>query len=373
MTISNLPTRLARIAAAAVLALSLSSALYAQEATDRPSEYIVKAGDTLFNIASRFDTTVQAVKRANGLTGDQIQVGQRLLIPVPAPVDDDESLSVPEDDGESVLVPVDDDESVLVPVSGDTLHTSSDTTRTPPPADRMAPEDTLGVLPDNAMADTVMEQVDLGYIDVGPGQSLYEVSFATGLPIDSLLNLNPLVEAFFTDSSRLAVPAEYASVRYVVKRGDTLFKIARASGTTVAAIRAANALSGDVIRVGQLLTVPSTRVVPSPASIASLPMVGEGEARVYPDRFDGRLTASGRPYDPEAYTVSHRDLPIGSIVLLRRSGGGQKVFAEVTDRLPGSASYLVDASRAVIRALGESGDGNLNLEVRVVRYGMHSN
>lgn len=43
--------------------------------------YTVVAGDTLWSIARRYGTTVDAIKRLNGLTGDEIRVGQTLLIP----------------------------------------------------------------------------------------------------------------------------------------------------------------------------------------------------------------------------------------------------------------------------------------------------
>ena len=43
--------------------------------------YTVRSGDTLYSIARRFRTTVEAIKAANGLTSNQIQAGQRLRIP----------------------------------------------------------------------------------------------------------------------------------------------------------------------------------------------------------------------------------------------------------------------------------------------------
>jgi LysM repeat protein len=46
-----------------------------------PISYVVQAGDTLGVIAARFGTTVDAIKAANGLSSDVINVGQRLTIP----------------------------------------------------------------------------------------------------------------------------------------------------------------------------------------------------------------------------------------------------------------------------------------------------
>ncbi len=46
-----------------------------------PGTYVVRAGDTLFLIARRFGTTVDAIRRANNLATDVISVGQVLVIP----------------------------------------------------------------------------------------------------------------------------------------------------------------------------------------------------------------------------------------------------------------------------------------------------
>ena len=43
--------------------------------------YTVKSGDTLWLLANRFGTSVDAIKRLNGLTGDNLQIGQVLRIP----------------------------------------------------------------------------------------------------------------------------------------------------------------------------------------------------------------------------------------------------------------------------------------------------
>ena len=44
-------------------------------------EYVVRSGDTLWLLANRFGTTVDAIKRLSGLTSDNLQIGQVLRIP----------------------------------------------------------------------------------------------------------------------------------------------------------------------------------------------------------------------------------------------------------------------------------------------------
>ena len=46
------------------------------------TEYMVKRGDSLSKIANQFDTSVGAIKAANGLSSDLIRVGDKLVVPV---------------------------------------------------------------------------------------------------------------------------------------------------------------------------------------------------------------------------------------------------------------------------------------------------
>ena len=53
----------------------------APTATPETTIYVVQRGDTLFSIARRFNSTVDAVKAANGLVSNNITPGQQLIIP----------------------------------------------------------------------------------------------------------------------------------------------------------------------------------------------------------------------------------------------------------------------------------------------------
>ena len=43
--------------------------------------YVVKSGDTLWGLAQRYKTTVDAIKKASGLKSDKLSIGQKLIIP----------------------------------------------------------------------------------------------------------------------------------------------------------------------------------------------------------------------------------------------------------------------------------------------------
>jgi len=64
-----------------------------------------------------------------------------------------------------------------------------------------------------------------------------------------------------------AAPATVEGTAYTVKSGDSLWKIAKANHSTVAAIKQANNLTGDALKVGQKLTIPAA----APAAVAAAP------------------------------------------------------------------------------------------------------
>ena len=47
---------------------------------EQPLYHVVKPGDTLWGISKRYATKVQLLRELNGLVGDEIYVGQNLLV-----------------------------------------------------------------------------------------------------------------------------------------------------------------------------------------------------------------------------------------------------------------------------------------------------
>ena len=79
------PRLQARSAAKTMAAATTASTTTAPMRPDNDQRrfYVVRAGDTLWSIATRFSTTVERLKRLNNLTGRgarELQVGQRLAV-----------------------------------------------------------------------------------------------------------------------------------------------------------------------------------------------------------------------------------------------------------------------------------------------------
>ncbi|MDT0631822.1 LysM peptidoglycan-binding domain-containing protein [Rubrivirga sp. S365] len=247
--------------------------------------HVVEPGESLFRIALRYDTTVDELRRLNGIEGDQIQVGQRLAL-------------------------------------GDGAAAST------------------AAAPGGAVASGGAAVVPGGAAPVEP------VRFGTARP---------------WSVNETTVPADLV---HFAEPGETLYSIAASLGLSVDELAAGNALTTAPLAPGTAVYL--TRPVdPAEASRRALPPpFAEGLALVYPDVMAGRRTESGEPYDPEAFTASHREVPLGSVLLVTNPATGRSTFVRVTDRGPVSQSYLVELSAAAADVLGLDPDDADRVELR---------
>lgn len=97
----------------------------------------------------------------------------------------------------------------------------------------------------------------------------------------------------------------------------------------------------------------------------------DGRASYYSDALAGGPTATGEPYDPQAFTCASRTLPFGTIVrVVRRDDETKRVLVRVNDRGPfGDASRLLDLSRAAAEALDVVQHGVADVRVEVLVLG----
>ncbi|MFO1071149.1 MAG: septal ring lytic transglycosylase RlpA family protein [Geminicoccaceae bacterium] len=94
--------------------------------------------------------------------------------------------------------------------------------------------------------------------------------------------------------------------------------------------------------------------LPLQASFASRPAEHRqvGLASWYGPGFHGRLTASGERFDQNRLTAAHRDLPLGSEVVVTNLANGRSVQVEINDRGPYVAGRVIDLSKAAAGQLG---------------------
>lgn len=90
----------------------------------------------------------------------------------------------------------------------------------------------------------------------------------------------------------------------------------------------------------------------------------EGDASYYADALDGNKTASGEPYDKNAFTAAHRSLPFGTRVKVTYLKTGETVDVVINDRGPHAKSRLIDLSGAAARQIGivDDGHGTVSIE-----------
>jgi rare lipoprotein A len=92
-----------------------------------------------------------------------------------------------------------------------------------------------------------------------------------------------------------------------------------------------------------------------------------GEATYYGDKFRGKKTASGEPFDPDARTAAHRTLPFGTYVEVRRVDTGRSIVVRINDRGPfGRGNRIIDLSQGAAAALDMLREGVVAVELRVV-------
>ena len=157
-----------------------------EENTKYNFSYVVKSGDSLWEIAMMFDTTVNEIKRLNSLNSDMIMPGETLILPY----------------------------NNYFPYQ------------------------------------------------VKSGDSLWIIAQKYNVDLDMLKMFNNLETDYLSVGRIIKIPSNTKNPRYiqtyVVKKKDTLWKIARMFNTTVDTIKRLNNLSSNLIRINQVLKLPTS-------------------------------------------------------------------------------------------------------------------
>ena len=104
---------------------------------------------------------------------------------------------------------------------------------------------------------------------VQAGDTLYSIAKRFNITVNDLRNANNLTSDLLRVGQILVIPTRDVSnnITYTVQRGDTLYNIARRYNTTVNELVRANNLTSDVLFIGQTLTIPSSNTTPPTTNI----------------------------------------------------------------------------------------------------------
>ena len=197
--------------------------------------YVVQNGDSLWKIANKYGITVNELKSLNGLTSNNLTVGQILEVP-----------------GSSSSA-----SGTYTVKSGDSLW-------------KIANEYGLTVAELKSLNDLTSDILSIGQVlkipsssssnssgstyTVKAGDSLWNIANQYGITVDELKNLNNLTSNTLSIGQILKVPN--GGNTYTVKSGDSLWSIANRYGTTVDTLKSLNGLTSNTLSIGQVLRLP---------------------------------------------------------------------------------------------------------------------
>ncbi len=204
--------------------------------------YVVRSGDSLYKIAQRFNTTVDEIKRLNGLTSDNLTVGQILLIPGPT---SDEVVSYTVQPGDSLW-----SIAQRFNTTVDELKRLNNLT-----SDNLSIGQVLRI--PGGSGPTEPEEPTNTYT-VRSGDSLWSIARRFNTTVDELKRINGLTSNNLRIGQVLKLPStgNTQNITYTVKNGDSLYKIAQTYNTTVDAIKSLNNLTSNSLVIGQVLQIP---------------------------------------------------------------------------------------------------------------------
>lgn len=199
--------------------------------------YTVKSGDSLWSISRKFGVSVNELKKVNNLSSNLLSIGQNLIIPGKKNNTSSNEYVVKKGD---TLYGIANKYNVSV----DNLKSYNNLS-----TDSLSIGQTIKI-PDN--------KANSNEYVVKSGDSLYSISRKYGVSVDELMSVNNLKSTVLSVGQVLKIPnsGEVTNVIYTVKKGDSLWSIAKNNKTTVDAIVKLNNLSNANLSIGQKLLLP---------------------------------------------------------------------------------------------------------------------
>lgn len=251
--------------------------------------YTVRRGDTLYSIAGRLGTTVQELKRINNIDGNTLSIGQILRVPMESITDDEENIYVVKAGDTLYQIAIDNNttvdelkllnnltnntltigqllklpsalinEDTYIIQRGDSLYSIASKYNTTVDALKEVNNLTSNIISVGQVLKipTVEETSGSDTYIVQKGDSLYSIAREFNTTVDTLKELNNLKNNLLSIGQVLKIPAfQTLETTYTVEKGDSLYSIARKFDTTVDRLKQLNNLSSNLLSIGQILIV----------------------------------------------------------------------------------------------------------------------
>ena len=94
---------------------------------------------------------------------------------------------------------------------------------------------------------------------VKKGDTLYKIASMYGISVDRLREFNDLKSNFIEIGDVLKIPTSTSDDVYVVKAGDTLYSISKQFNIDVDELKQLNNLTSDLLSIDQILKIPSNK------------------------------------------------------------------------------------------------------------------
>ena len=203
--------------------------------------YVVKNGDSLYSIANKFGVSVESLKSINGITGNLINVGQRLVIPSDAEVNP----------GDYVVYTVKRNDSLWNIANSYGVSVND-----------IVDYNNLGTTVLQIGQQLLIPNLNNSFIDSGViyvvknGDSLWSIGKKYNVSVNDLKSANNLNSNMLSIGQQLIIPKSSDYQTYTVKSGDSLWKIAQNYDVNVNDLIKLNNLSSNVLSIGQTLLIP---------------------------------------------------------------------------------------------------------------------
>lgn len=209
--------------------------------TNMEEYYIVKKGDSLWNIASKNNTTVDNIKKLNNLSSNNLSVGQVLKLSYNA-------------ENENIK-----ESNIYTVKKGDSLWLIANkygTTVDELKSANNLKSNTLSIGQTLIIPEKKENTNKISYV-VKKGDSLWLIANKYDTAVEKIKSTNNLKSNTLSIGQVLVIPSSSEFITYTVKKGDSLWLIANKYNTTVDNIKKLNNLSSNNLQINQKLILPA--------------------------------------------------------------------------------------------------------------------